>query len=740
MNGSGIGKASGFLWMIMGVALSLEAQVYRPIANNNMWDSYLFRQGDQYHLFYLQNENYPRVETDRPSWLLSSVGRAVSTDLVTWKTLPPINFRSYVNRHTDQQRMFIGQATARVNDEYRFFFDPRPRSFGAGSPTEMLTSRDLIHWNQKQPGSVLEVTAPHYGGGSWRDLFLSHDQGQSLWHGYLCAETRKRDKLPPPLSDMTVAVWLKSPAAQRNGGVFSIQFADSGTASFETLYIDHQRRWAVVSDQHRQRVTTRPVQETAGIDQPVMIALVYRQGTLRVYRNGLFYAEYQGEPRRSLDILRITMGQIIWPEGTDSINHFVGSIDEMRLYEQPLSAHQVAALRPGRIEMPEPMAAWTFEDTTADDVMGTFVMPELNLGARIEDGQLQLDGRFAHLYQTAISTQGMACIAHVTSDDLVQWEYRRPVYANRRFCNMECPDYFQMGDWHYFLFSTVRTRMDTGGRKDASGTYYIMSRDRDGPYHLPEKPLLFGSGRGRMDNYVGRSIAFGDIRLLYYHTVYGNIASCIREPVTWGAPKRMVQHPDGTLSLRYWDGLEKLHEARIYPVEDPKQTAAQLPSQGPGKWQTGNRQIAGLAEKGEASILWLPVEAGDVTVTGQLNIERGIGGIVWRFAEGAGRSVLLDPVEKVCSIESVQIRQAGSIHTSRVDDFADLKKGGQYDLRIMLRSHRVDIYIDEKWIFSTSVIDAPQNGKLGLYVADGRTRFTNLELTRVKPLEIPQLP
>ena len=56
MNGSGIGKASGFLWMIMGVALSLEAQVYRPIANNNMWDSYLFRQGDQYHLFYLQNE------------------------------------------------------------------------------------------------------------------------------------------------------------------------------------------------------------------------------------------------------------------------------------------------------------------------------------------------------------------------------------------------------------------------------------------------------------------------------------------------------------------------------------------------------------------------------------------------------------------------------------------------------------------------------------------------------------
>ena len=184
------------------------------------------------------------------------------------------------------------------------------------------------------------------------------------------------------------------------------------------------------------------------------------------------------------------MSQLTWPEGTDAINHFVGSIDEMRLYEQPLSAQQVAALRPGQTEMPEPIAAWTFEDATADDVMGTFVMPEMNLGARIEDGQLLLDGRFAHLYQTAISTQGMARIAHVTSDDQVQWEYRRPVYANRRFCNMECPDYFQMGDWHYFLFSTVRTRMDTGGRKDASGTYFIMS-DKYFVGHCPQMPYWY---------------------------------------------------------------------------------------------------------------------------------------------------------------------------------------------------------------------------------------------------------
>ena len=89
------------------------AQIYRPIANNNMWDSYLFRDGDDYHLFYLQNENYPRVDPDRPSWLLASVGRAVSRDLIHWETLPPVDFRSFKNDFEDSRHMFIGQATAK---------------------------------------------------------------------------------------------------------------------------------------------------------------------------------------------------------------------------------------------------------------------------------------------------------------------------------------------------------------------------------------------------------------------------------------------------------------------------------------------------------------------------------------------------------------------------------------------------------------------------------------------------
>ena len=65
--------------LLMGMPCqTVTSQVYRPIKDNIMWDSYLMRDGDQYQLFFLQNENYPMVDPSRPSHLLASVGRAQS--------------------------------------------------------------------------------------------------------------------------------------------------------------------------------------------------------------------------------------------------------------------------------------------------------------------------------------------------------------------------------------------------------------------------------------------------------------------------------------------------------------------------------------------------------------------------------------------------------------------------------------------------------------------------------------
>ena len=78
---------------------------------------------------------------------------------------------------------------------------------------------------------------------------------------------------------------------------------------------------------------------------------------------------------------------------------------------------------------------------------------------------------------------GNASLAHVSSEDYVTWTYHDPLFVsapytrtNDGFVYMEVPDYFPMGELHYMLFSSVRSRKrSTSGRRDASGTWYLTA-------------------------------------------------------------------------------------------------------------------------------------------------------------------------------------------------------------------------------------------------------------------------
>lgn len=722
---------------------SAVAQIYRPIENNIMWDSYLLRDDDTYQLFYLQNENYPAVDPQRSSSLLASVGRAESTDLVHWTTLPPLNFESYDNDYSLDGHMFIGQAPVKHQGEYYFFFDPRPRSQPGGSPLYALRSPDLGSWSPIPGGPFLQPTPPYYGGSAWRDLFLSYDPTEQIWHGYLCAQTATRPKRETPLDEFTIALWIEMPAAQHNAGAFCINFADPNGQAFESLVLDQERRWSITSEQERKRISATPPPDPAADGEPILLVVVYEKKQVRIYRNQLLYAIYEGTPLTKRPIANITMGRVSALAGAHHPNHFIGSLDDVRIYNRALNATELGQLQPAQgtaVEFPlSPMAAWTFEDTTAADQAGSFVIPEMNFGASVNQGKLSLDGKLAHLYQTAISTPGMSCIAHVTSPDLLQWKYHPPVFSSLRFCNLECPDYFQIGDWHYFTFSTVRTRMDTSGRKDASGTYYIRSRHRDGPYHLAEHPLLFGSGRGRMDNYVGRAILYHGEHLLYYHTVHGNIRDCIARPVTWGAAKRIVQQSDGQLALAYWPGVEKLAAEISY---DSSQATNTSQTSGRGNWSQRGAVLTGTPAGNHPSVLWLPPTENDLMITAQVRLEpNATAGFLWRHRDGSGDALLIDPSSHQVLLAKLQYDQnMDALQQDLIDDYNGFNFGTELHVRIMLRSHRVDVYINDQWTHSTSLIGAAPTGRTGLITANGTARFTQLRIRQLKPLETPTLP
>ncbi len=94
------------------------------------------------------------------------------------------------------------------------------------------------------------------------------------------------------------------------------------------------------------------------------------------------------------------------------------------------------------------------------------------------------DGLF-HMLVTAQLAEEAVCnrngaIAHLTSEDLVEWRWKAPLLVPGLNTAPECPDYFQWNDWYYLTFLT-------GGVLK-----YRMSRKPFGPWLRPRLDTLDG--------------------------------------------------------------------------------------------------------------------------------------------------------------------------------------------------------------------------------------------------------
>ena len=157
-------------------------------------------------------------------------------------------------------------------------------------------------------------------------------------------------------------------------------------------------------------------------------------------------------------------------------------------------------------------------------------------------------------------------IVHVTSKDYLNWTYHKPLYVsehytrlNNGFVFLEVPDLLEIDGTHYIIFSSIRSRKQfTSGREDASGTWYIKANKKEGPYEVTENPLLLGTGMGRKDHYVGRTIIFKGQRLLY-HQNWGD-----SKYVSWSTPKLLLKDKNNELYLKYWPALDTLKTKLLF--------------------------------------------------------------------------------------------------------------------------------------------------------------------------------
>ncbi|MGO8750775.1 MAG: LamG-like jellyroll fold domain-containing protein [Thermoguttaceae bacterium] len=240
----------------------------------------------------------------------------------------------------------------------------------------------------------------------------------------------------PVIKDKTLVAWI-CPAnlVQRGGSVLTL---DDQQSHFDGIVFGELApgKWMAGSDlfKRSQKDQASSPPETADSKTRVQIAVVYRGRQITLYRDGKQYAQYQvDQPQEFGPGSAVVIGLRHLQAGDRAC--FAGSIEDARVYNVPLSAEQIAALRPKKPSQPEPLAWWTFEGGKADDHRGAFPVVELAGGARVADGRLLLDGKGAFLFASQ-------------KDDT---NYASPIHYRPRTGVFADPiPFFWKGEYHVF--------------------------------------------------------------------------------------------------------------------------------------------------------------------------------------------------------------------------------------------------------------------------------------------------
>jgi hypothetical protein len=212
------------------------------------------------------------------------------------------------------------------------------------------------------------------------------------------AESPARPKIHH-LTDKTLVAWAAPANLQQQGG--SVLTLIDPAERFDAVVLGEIARgkWMAGSDFFRRthRDQSAWPEETADAATFVQVAAVYRGNEVSLFRDGRPYASYKIERPQPFGDDAIVLIGLRYVGGMGPIGHFAGRIEEARVYDVPLEAKDLAALRPGQASVPKPIGLWTFENGNASDEMKNFPASRLCGGARIEQGKLHLDGRDAYL-------------------------------------------------------------------------------------------------------------------------------------------------------------------------------------------------------------------------------------------------------------------------------------------------------------------------------------------------------
>jgi beta-fructofuranosidase len=314
------------------------------------------------------------------------------------------------------------------------------------------------------------------------------------------------------------------------------------------------------------------------------------------------------------------------------------------------------------------------------------------------------------------------CIGLLASRDLTTWEPRPPLFAPRRYWDLECPQVFVVDGAYYAMAATMEDRTQR----------YWAAPAFDGPYDVPaDGGILVPRGHyaGRVCVWRGQTLYFCWHKADYDWPGFRNPTGKFVP-----APLVLFRRPDGSLGRKSFPGWEKY---RVGSSTRPIQPSASLfhrsEVDGTRPWQvdaTGKMDVAATAEV-----------VSDVMAEGTLTIDARTGGLGFRLDDDGGGYF----VDLRAGSDEVVLKKWLPIRTDADDrdwfTYVELQRGtltravrpgDAIPFRLLL----VGPYIECSFYGEVAIATASAQrttGRLGIWAESGTARASDLTCSEMRP-------
>lgn len=314
------------------------------------------------------------------------------------------------------------------------------------------------------------------------------------------------------------------------------------------------------------------------------------------------------------------------------------------------------------------------------------------------------------------------CVGLISSRDMEMWSAQPPLFAPRRWWDLECPQVFTVDGTYYLTAAVMEERTQR----------YWMADDFMGPYRVPpDGGLLAPQG-----HYAGRVTRWRGMDLYFcWHTDFDQLYDWAGISNRSGkfvvSPLVLVKRADGSLARRAYPGWDAYHAGPVAGVQPAP--ASLLHARPTDAWQV-------VAADGGTDIVATADAATHFTFSGTLTLDAMAGGLGFRLdTDGGGYFVGLtagsteatltkwlpagDPPAwfRYTVLQRTQLRQP-------------IAAGQPLPFSLRVVGPAIECTLDDDVVFAYLSAERA-TGPIGIWAESGAARATDVQLT---PMRVPE--